>query len=54
MGSAGLPMQAVMAAGARGQTLGDVLCVGGGASLTGTTVENTTVSDNVSVKTNRL
>lgn len=28
-----------MAAGARGQTLGDVLGVGGGASLTGTSAE---------------
>lgn len=37
---AGLPMQAVMAAWARGQTLGDVLCVGGRASLTGTTAGN--------------
>lgn len=41
MWGAGLPVQAVMAARARGQTLGDVLCVGGRASLTGTTVENT-------------
>lgn len=38
---AGLSMQAVVAAGARGQTLGDVLCVGGRASLTGTTVQHT-------------
>lgn len=41
---AGLPMQAVVAAGARGQTLGDVLCVGGRASLAGTAVENTAES----------
>ena len=41
MRGAGLPVQTVMAAGARGQTLGDVLRVGGGTSLTGTPVENT-------------
>lgn len=41
---AGLPMQAVVTAGAWGQTLGDVLCVGGRASLTGTTVEHTAQS----------
>lgn len=39
MRSAGLSMEAVMAAGARGQTLRDVLCVGGRASLTGTPAE---------------
>lgn len=44
MRGAGLPMQAVVAAGTRGQTLGDVLCVGGWASLTRTTVENTAKS----------
>lgn len=37
MGRAGLPVQAaVVAAGARGQPLGDVLGVGGGATLGGT------------------
>lgn len=41
MRGAGLPVQTIVAAGARGQTLGDVLCVGGGTSLTGTPVENT-------------
>lgn len=44
MRGAGLSMQAVVAAGARGQTLGDVLCVGGRASLTGTAVKDTTGS----------
>ena len=39
MGRAGLPVQAaVMATGARGQPLGDVLGVGGGAALGGTPV----------------
>lgn len=37
---AGLPVQAVVASGAGGQTLGDVLRVGGGAALTGTAAEN--------------
>ena len=41
---AGLPVQAVVAAGARGQTFGDVLRVGGRASLTGTPVGNTAES----------
>ena len=41
MWGAGLPVQAVVAAGTRGQPLGDVLCVGGGASLTGTTAGDT-------------
>ena len=44
MRRAGLSVQAVMAAGARGQTLGDVLCVGGWASLAGTTVTDTAES----------
>lgn len=39
MGRAGFPVQAaVVAAGARGQPLGDVLGVGGGATLGGTPV----------------
>lgn len=41
---AGLPMQAVVAAGAGGQTLGDVLGISGRASLTGTAAEHTTES----------
>lgn len=36
---AGLSMQTIVAAGARGQTFGDVLCVGGGATLTGAPVD---------------
>lgn len=44
MWGAGLSMQTVMAAGAWGQALGDVLCVGGRASLAGTSVENTAES----------
>lgn len=36
MWGAGLPVQTVVAAGTGGQTLGDVLGVGGRASLTGT------------------
>ena len=35
---AGLPVEALVAPGARRQALGDVLCVGGGAALAGTAV----------------
>lgn len=37
----GLPVKAVVAAWTRGQTLGDVLCVGGWASLAGATADDT-------------